>query len=367
MASRSGIDQTHALTNRIQGLVFPTTTGFQVAKATMDSAGLQADILAKTSPNSWSVAIDPFRNMNNPMRRGQGPTLAQYQKDLAEQKPEGSDFIDPVPLAVLVRGKLPFKYQGQPIPEWKPEEESDGPPGGGIPGMPGGIPGLGSIPGHGDFDAVLNAHDPDIGEFIDLAMAQAEGAEGAADAADAEDTAPDAADVEDTAPDAADAEETATDAAGEPAATAGAAAGQTGAAESAAEKKEPSAEKKEPPPTASLEPVDGKVLLLASAYMMKTSFLSQRGGDYQSDINFFYNAIENFGLGDRLIQIRRKQLTDRMFEPGSEDSYKYIMTLNLVVVPLCVVLAGVVLFLMRRAQSVAYERNYIQTHGQSKS
>ena len=70
--------------------------------------------------------------MNNPMMRGQGPTLSQYQKDLGSQrKPANSlDFIDPVPLAVLVQGKFPFKYQGQVIPEWKPEAES---PGGGMP------------------------------------------------------------------------------------------------------------------------------------------------------------------------------------------------------------------------------------------
>ena len=126
-------------------------------------------------------------------------------------------------------------------------------------------------------------------------------------------------------------------------------------------------EKTEPPPTASLEPVSGRVLFLASADMLKTSFLSQRGGDYQSNINFFYNAIENFGLGDQLIKIRRKQLTARRFEPGSEKTYKFILALNLVVVPLLVVAAGAILFLMRRAQGVAYERNYIQTHGNAKS
>jgi len=108
---------------------------------------------------------------------------------------------------------------------------------------------------------------------------------------------------------------------------------------------------------ASVEPADGRLLFISSADMMKTDYLSQQG--YQNNVNFFYNVVETFGLDDKLLKIRRKQLTARQFKPGSDEDYKYIIVLNLVVVPLAVAAIGTVLFLIRRSQSVRYERNYI--------
>ena len=185
------------------------------------------------------------------------------------------------------------------------------------PGFPGGGPHGGLPPGFGlgggDRDGTLDAVDP-----VDLAMLQ----EGDSPVAAETPAAP----------------------AGETAPAAGVAPGAGGEA----------AEPAPPPEIADVQPSEGTVLFLASADMMKNPFLTQRG-DYQSNINFFYNVVENFGLGDQLIQIRRKQLTARQFKPGSEDSYKPILWLNLVVVPFLVAIVGVVLFVSRRAQgAVSY-------------
>ena len=325
-ATRNWLSQDSALTNRIPALIFPTTVGMQLRQDAMDKAGLKSEVLARTSEQSWSVSIDPFRNVQNPMRRNQPPALVQYQRELIERQDENfTDWVDSTPLAALVTGKFPFKYQGQPVPAWKKEPEA--PPGGMPPGFPGGGPHGGLPPGFGlgggDRDETLDAVDP-----VDLAMLQ-------------EGDSPVAAET--------------------PAAPAGETAAATGDAPGAGGE---GAEPAPPPEIADVQPSEGTVLFLASADMMKNPFLTQRG-DYQSNINFFYNVVENFGLGDQLIQIRRKQLTARQFKPGSEDSYKPILWLNLVVVPFLVAIVGVVLFVSRRAQGVNYERNYLARHGKS--
>jgi len=113
-------------------------------------------------------------------------------------------------------------------------------------------------------------------------------------------------------------------------------------------------------PKASVQPAEGTVLVLGSVDMLKDEFLVQQSRDYQSNINFFYNAIENFGLGNQLIEIRRKQLTERHFKAGSDKSARFIQWFNIAGVPTIVGLLGIVYFLVRRADSAAYERKFIQ-------
>ena len=93
--------------------------------------------------------------------------------------------------------------------------------------------------------------------------------------------------------------------------------------------------------------------------MMKDEFLTQQSQEYQSNIHFFQNAIETFGLGELLIQIRRKQLTVRQFYPDTETKSKVITAFNIGGVPVLVGLIGIVYFLLRRADSAAYERKFI--------
>ena len=60
-------------------------------------------------------------------------------------------------------------------------------------------------------------------------------------------------------------------------------------------------------------------------------------------------ALETFGLDQRLLKIRRKQLTVRQFKPGSEYWFKPITVVNVLVAPLVIVLAGLAYYLLRRA------------------
>ena len=131
------------------------------------------------------------------------------------------------------------------------------------------------------------------------------------------------------------------------------------AAEGAATDGEGSAEEKEPAPIAHVDQADGRVLVLASADMMKTAFLVRQ--DYRININFFQNCIETFGLGDLLLQIRRKQLTVRQFKPGSDEDYKWIIGFNVVLVPVLTALLGMGYVFIRRRRGVAYERQFIGT------
>ncbi|HZN60588.1 MAG TPA: hypothetical protein VFD71_21120, partial [Planctomycetota bacterium] len=71
---------------------------------------------------------------------------------------------------------------------------------------------------------------------------------------------------------------------------------------------------------------------------------------------------ENYALGNELIEIRRKQLTERHFKPNSDKLAFSIQWGNTVLVPLLIGLAGLVYFLVRRADAVAYERKWIQKH-----
>ena len=326
VASRDGLSDTNPLTNGISELVFPSTVGVTVSTAGVEKAGLEHEVLAKTGDRTWSVAIDPFANMNNPMARGRPVNLFDKKTDLIDRKDEDfSTFVsEPVALAVLMQGKFPFQYQGQPVPEWEAEPETPPNPHGGMPGMPG-MPG--GMPFPGSRDEVLNAVDPEA-----IALGQEEGSSQPSEAI----PAPPAPAV--PAP---------------PVASEASAAAASGAGDNAAE---PEAEPA-PPVIASVEPTDGRLLFIPSADMMKTDYLSQQG--YQNNVNFFYNVVETFGLDDKLLKIRRKQLTARQFKPGSDEDYKYIIVLNLVVVPLAVAAIGTVLFLIRRSQSVRYERNYI--------
>ena len=115
-----------------------------------------------------------------------------------------------------------------------------------------------------------------------------------------------------------------------------------------------------PPEKASLSPVEGQVLLLASVDMLKNDFLMQQSRDYQGNITFFQNALETFGLGKALIEIRRKQLTARQFKEGSEKWTKWITAFSIAGVPVLVALFGVVYYLKRRSESISYERRFVQ-------
>jgi hypothetical protein len=114
-------------------------------------------------------------------------------------------------------------------------------------------------------------------------------------------------------------------------------------------------------PKVNISSVPGSVVVLASVDMMKNSFLMLRSPEYQSNILFFQNALETLSLGDNnLIDIRRKQLTNRQFKSGSDKWSFWIVALCMGGVPAAVAIAGGLYYTVRRRKSSFYERRFMQ-------
>ena len=95
--------------------------------------------------------------------------------------------------------------------------------------------------------------------------------------------------------------------------------------------------------------------------MLKNDFVTnaQQLPVYMHNAEFFRNCIENFALDDRLMKIRRKNLTKKEFEEGSDDKAFTIIFLNLVGLPLLVGIYGLLRYWRRSSRSVAYERDFL--------
>ncbi|MCH2368018.1 MAG: GldG family protein [Planctomycetes bacterium] len=332
-----------SLTNRIPGLALPATAGLKIKKV----EGLTAEKLVTTGEQSWSVRIDPLAGMNNPFSRGRptGPTVSGYQKDLmGNRNPEEfNDFIEePMVLAAFLKGEFIFRFEGESVPGWKKAPAGGGvDPHQGIPGFPPGLqqglpPG---VPPVRDGDLLPDPSDPLAGEDPQ--------------------------------------EEAKNPAAAVPAATVPAAAPPAAQEDPGKEQKEPAAaevpdvpaeagekpvEKKAPAPKAHVEVREGRALFLSSVDMLKNDFVTNADQlvTYRYNAEFFRNCIENFALDDRLMKIRRKNLTVREFKEGSEDWASWIIGWNLAAVPILVGIFGLVLYLLRNSRSVAYERDFLQ-------
>ncbi len=359
------INQQHGLTTRIRQLVFPASVGLTVVEEEMKKAGLSHTVLARTGKEAYTVNVPMFEQ--DMFQRPQKPAVLK-KKELFDRREVKSGYIEPKALAVIIEGKFPFKYQDQPVPEWRKEEKKD-PNGGGPPNPLGGLnfPGLGDDHPKGPRGPSDNPAEgnPQPAQTPPAAEKKAEAAPPSPPAQPPVQLPPVAVPPAATPPAGA---APATPAAGTPVTPPAPVAPATPPAGDAATPAMPGAEakkedaKKEPekaPEKAKIEVKDGRVILLTSADMLKTEFL-QGGGEYQHNVNFFYNAIETFGLDDRLLKIRRKELTLRQFKANAENWATFIQWTNIAILPLAVGAFGLVRYLVRRGQSVAYEREYIQ-------
>ncbi len=100
---------------------FPATTGLQVSTDLHDKPGIEAKVLVSSAKQTWSANTDP--EGRHPPLPGTGASVAQYQDEfMLEKDPEHLEsqkaFIGPVPLVVLLRGKLPSPFEGKPAPPW---------------------------------------------------------------------------------------------------------------------------------------------------------------------------------------------------------------------------------------------------------
>ncbi len=333
-----GIDRNSLLTSGLRRLLFPATTGLDLSQKKLDENELVVEKLVESTEHTWDVTINPFAGANNPFQRGQPPgaTLANHADDLAQPKDvdKFKDFVGPSLLAAHVTGKFPFGYEGESVPAWKPppSEGAADPHGGMPPGFPGGMPGgiPGGIPGGGARDLLPDAEDP-----LQDDAAQPTG----------DDATPAPADT--AAPKPAD------DAAPKPIGPAA-----PPQADDAAVAEEP----EKPAEIAHVDVVDGRVVFLASADMLRNDYLqlSQQSPEYRSNAEFFRNVIQIFTLHDKMVQIRRKNLSVREFSENSESWAPWIILANLVLVPVGIGFLGIVRFLWRRQSAVAYERRFIQ-------
>ena len=380
-ATQDTLSQDSNLTSRIPTVIFPTTTGLKLNRDVIKKNSLEADELAWTVPETWSVKIDPFQKRNpfNP-QAGMGATLVGYEKELVPPKDPAKfqDWTDKTLLAVLVRGKLPFSHDGETIPDWRKVEKGKENPHAGIPGMPG-LPGMdfpGGIPGgpgeEEDRDLALNAEDtkpaapaapsvspPPSKPLITVPVQAPPTPAPIQPAQPIPPPAPTTAAPNAAAPSTAVAPATATPPTVPPTLVPGVTPPPATPTAPGAQAEAKPAEK----PKADVKPIEGgSVLILASADMMKNEYISSQSRAYQPNINFFYNAVENYALGNQLIEIRRKQITERRFKAGSDKYARFISWFNVAGVPAIVAALGIVYFLIRRADSVAYERRYIQKH-----
>ena len=338
--SGESINSESSLTNRIPGLALPATAGLKISKV----EGLEYEELANCGEQTWAVKIDPLEGMNNPFSRGRpsGPTISAYQQKLMGNKnpEEFNDFIKPLALAAFLKGKFAFRFEGESVPEWKKPPAGGADPHSGIPGLPPGFP-PGLTPGvpPGDGDLLPNPADP----LADEALQEEAPKPAPAAAAPAQESPAKAQ----PAP-----------AAVEKAPVAAPAATKEGE-EAPAEKAAPP---KAPAPKAHVGVKDGRVLFLSSVDMLKNDFVTnaQQLPAYMHNAEFFRNCIENFALDDRLMKIRRKTLTERKFEEGSDDKAFTIIFLNLVGLPLLVGIFGLLRYWLRSSRSVAYERDFLR-------
>lgn len=326
------ISQEHPLTMNIGQLAFPATAGFKTMESVLEDNELRATVLAWAPQETWSQPVNPFEGANNPMRRGQPlgvQVLAKRDLILPKDPETFRDFLDDSPaLAVYLEGRFPFHFEGQTIPEWKPEEKPD--------------------KDNDDRDSDLLPNPVDAVALSATGLPQAEGTE-----AGKSDPAPDAEAGKEAAP-ATDTE--ASKASGE----AGEKAEEpTGTKEP---EQKPEAPKEPEKPKAHIEPSEsGKVILLASTDILKNDFvrLYRQFDGYENNVRFIQSAVELFGLDPRLLNIRRKTLTIREFDRGTEAYVWPIQLINILGIPGIVVLIALVRFLWRQSESIRYERRYV--------
>jgi len=349
-AGTESINQSHPLTNSINNLVFPAAVGLTVNEDDTKKAELKVTELANSGDKAYTVAVSMFEQ--NPMtQRPQAPTLASKPELVRPGEYKGG-FINKKSLALFVEGKMPFQFQDKPIPEWEKKEEDkekSGEDGDGLPddrdlsGPPEGSQQTGpageillaqAAPKAG---AAAPAETPPAPATPELPKTETPLEKGAGKKAEI--TPP--LELPLSRPPS-------------PVPPAGPGAGKAKAGKKAGKK----AAEKKAPEIAKIDLQPGRVVILSSVDMMKANLMSKLR-DYGPNMKFFYNTIESFGLDERLMRIRRKELTPREFKPGTgEVAARWINMINIGLMPLLVGIFGLVWFLLRKAESNRYERQY---------
>lgn len=341
-AAEGLLSQDAALMNRIPNLIFPAANGLSIDTAKVEELGLVVEELAWTHEESWAKQVSPFQN--SPFGQPRPPSLVTEQQDLFERKMPATryedDFIEKRVLAAQITGKIPFFYQGKKVPAWEKKEESAAsanPHQGLPPGLP---PGL--LPPGSQGPAGPQEEPGEAGESPAPAPAGNPPEATGGETVEAPESTP------------------------EPAAPQPATSGEAGEAAG------PSTPEKAPAPAPADEvatvevSANGNLVIFNSTDALKDNYHLNQGPQYQSyqtNLLFFRNAIETFALGQDLLSIRRKTLTQRHFEPNTTSAKQTtIQAINFLVIPGLVGSIGLGLFILRRVQASNYERQ-IQRQG----
>ncbi len=370
-----------ALMNRIQHLVFPSTNGLSIDEKKIEELGIKVESLAWTHKHTWAKQVSPFNQ--TPFGQPQPTSLMSEQRDFFQRKdPDryGDDFIEKRNLAVQLTGKIPFFFQNKKVPAWKKKEEpTPGGPGGINPhgGFPGGLPPGLVPPGRGGpAGQPQEAGEPGNTEAQNSAQGNnTPPAPNQANKAVTNESASAPPKPQENSPQPVvpagpgtdpvkpDGSSTTTENKSGPETEI-----QAGGPGTDAQLTPPQPKKENKPapqPTqdevASVTVSDRcNVVIFNSVDALKDSFhLGQRGQNpaYQPNLMFFKNAIETFALGEDLLSIRRKTLTQRNFNPGTTSKKQNtIQTVNFLLLPGIIGAFGLAIFISRRVQASNYER-----------
>ena len=103
----STMDQESPITRYLPSLVMPFAAEVKLDEEKLKAAGLKHEILASTSPNSWTQELG-----------------ASFTEKQAEAKKAGNEPNRPV--FVRLSGQFPFPWEGQTAPAWDKKDEAKG-------------------------------------------------------------------------------------------------------------------------------------------------------------------------------------------------------------------------------------------------
>lgn len=116
-ASGEDLDQAHPAMKGISQLVFPAAVPLAMSEAGGRKPALKATRLAGSGKESYTVRLTPLAGEK--AKAAPEPKAALRRKELSDPAARAEVFAEPRPLALLLEGKFPHKYQGLPPPPWK--------------------------------------------------------------------------------------------------------------------------------------------------------------------------------------------------------------------------------------------------------
>lgn len=304
-------DSTSPILKGIPYLILPWCNPINIDETKIKALGLQVEKLATTGKEVWLKPVFPFLN------------------DAVIKVPDKSEFAEKQTVAVLLQGNFPFTYEGKEIPSYPPAQAS-----GNERMSPEDYPMI-MPPSQPPDDADENKTDETKTETLSETE-EKEPAEPAVKETEVKESGDEKKENEAETK----SEETGTETKEEPAKE---------GVEVKEETKEP--EKKIAP---KITPKKGNLLIVSSSDLVNVDYVQNRS--YQPNLLFFRNAIEIFSLGEELINIRAKTVTERSLKDTTDGQRFRYKALNMVAIPFLLIAFGVIRYAVRRRQAVIAQK-----------